>query len=64
MKRGSSLIVGLIFLLSQSIAWTQILPNGQIDNIDELIKMDTIYIPMSDGTLLATTIAYRSLEIQ
>lgn len=37
--------------------FAQIIPNGAIDNIDELSKKDTIYIPMSDGTLLSTAIS-------
>ncbi len=47
-----------LFLISlQSIGWSQSTPNGTIDNVNELMEIDTVYVPMSDGTLLATTIA-------
>ncbi|MCO5260082.1 MAG: CocE/NonD family hydrolase [Crocinitomicaceae bacterium] len=36
--------------------FSQIIPNGTIDNIDELVKKYTTYIPMEDGTRLATDI--------
>lgn len=57
MKYIYSLLAALLILLFQSTGWGQTIPNGTIDNINELIKMDTVYVPMSDGTLLATTIA-------
>ncbi|WP_165779312.1 CocE/NonD family hydrolase [Brumimicrobium salinarum] len=47
----------LLFFILHAVAFTQIIPNGTIDNIEELSKADTIYVPMSDGTLLATTIS-------
>lgn len=45
------------FFFSVSYTKAQIIPNGTIDNIDELAKKETIYIPMEDGTLLATDIS-------
>jgi predicted acyl esterase len=45
-----------IFLIHFGI-FSQINLNGTIDNIDELSKKDTIYVPMGDGTLLATLIS-------
>lgn len=48
----------VIFLLTFNvIGWGQSTPNGVIDDINELVQMDTVYIPMNDGTLLATSIA-------
>lgn len=52
-----TLLTPLFFLLFHSTAWGQVIPNGTIDNIDEMMKIDTVFVPMSDGTLLATTIA-------
>ncbi|HTO15817.1 MAG TPA: CocE/NonD family hydrolase [Edaphocola sp.] len=44
----------IIYLINSSSLKAQIIPNGTIDNIEELTKKETIYIPMDDGTLLAT----------
>lgn len=55
MKLHYYALISLVFLHLGS--FSQIIPNGTIDSIDELAKKDTIYIPMSDGTLLATAIS-------
>lgn len=52
------LLTSLFLLLIQHITLGQVTPNGTIDNVSELMKIDTVYVPMSDGTLLATTIAF------
>ena len=52
-----TLLIPVLLLSFQSKVWGQVIPNGTIDNMSELMKLDTIYVPMSDGTLLATTIA-------
>lgn len=50
------LLCGFILVLFSFSSMGQIIPNGTIDNMDELIQKKTIYIPMSDGTRLATDI--------
>ncbi len=41
-------------LLIPTLYIAQVIPNGTIDNMDELSKKETVYIPMEDGTLLYT----------
>ncbi|WP_107039011.1 CocE/NonD family hydrolase [Brumimicrobium mesophilum] len=55
MKQHYSFLIILLFC--HLSIYGQLIPNGTIDSIDELSKKDTIYIPMSDGTLLATSIS-------
>lgn len=50
-------ILFILFLSIQSGIFGQVIPNGTIDSIEELSKKDTIYVPMSDGTLLSTAIS-------
>lgn len=52
-----SLFTFIFLLLSPTLGYTQSSPNGVIDNVNELMEMDTVFVPMSDGTLLATTVA-------
>lgn len=49
--------LNILFCFTLSGLFGQIIPNGTIDSIDELAKKDTILVPMSDGTLLSTTIS-------
>ncbi|MCO5269699.1 MAG: CocE/NonD family hydrolase [Brumimicrobium sp.] len=53
MKHLCTILLFLSLIFSSN---SQIIPNGQIDNMDELIKKEVISIPMSDGTKLATNI--------
>lgn len=55
MKLRYYFIISILLLHFGGIS--QIIPNGTIDNIEELSKKDTVYVPMSDGTLLATAIS-------
>lgn len=50
-------IVLLTCILISSFLSAQLIPNGTIDNLDELSKKETYYIPMSDGTLLGTDVS-------
>jgi predicted acyl esterase len=57
MKYYYTILLGLSTLLFSHVLSAQIIPNGTIDNLDELSKKETVYIPMEDGTLLATDIS-------
>ena len=50
-------IILLLFLCFSIInTFSQVILNGTIDGVDEMIKKDSVYMPTSDGTLLATDI--------
>lgn len=50
-------LVFLILTIGSFSSFSQVVLNGQIDSVDEMVKKETFYIPMSDGTLLATDIS-------
>lgn len=50
------LITTICSVLFVFITYSQVVLNGVIDNIEELVKKNTVYVPMDDGTQLATDI--------
>lgn len=51
-------LLSLFTIVFGDIVNAQIIPNGTIDNIDELILKDTVYTVTSDGTQLATDVYF------
>ncbi len=51
-----SFLIFLSCLFGTFTAHSQVNLNGELDAVEELSRKETVYIPMSDGTLLATDI--------